>query len=458
MIKAIFFTRFHERKGSRVLHQVPDGAIVPSSSPSALPAPLFNFKDVAQYIIPRQEFRDRLVTVCDNKYRIMGYPVCITDPKYERNEYIFNFVIVLDEDTEFAGHTAIVRKLGRLLRSLEEQGNFLSREEDADIWDKLDATIEEPSGHERAKSPFGDYPPFGNESKVYALCEMILEDLNNYCECMIPIDDSNTINLKLFPKYPPPPPVHAWHVPISTVQLQSLAVSDDLTLNRVIPYINGVRSVAKIADLADVDIHLARKAISHLLYYNCIVLTDIFQFNAIYAQTPAIYNFITGPEMQAECLRYVAKAEAEAKGKAPASVVGSYKKDYKPTLRAKYADDEFDLTKFKPVPEVTEMNLIDLYTSLQHGLSVQNWCIQHADALDGIDVRRLITFGVLKGFLYRVHKYAIAMKEVPHDEDGLGKYLDGMHSFDEICTDLGISSRELEAKLKEYGDVQVIHR
>ena len=23
--------------------------------------------------------------------------------------------------------------------------------------------------------------------KVYALCEMIMEDLNNYCECMIPI-------------------------------------------------------------------------------------------------------------------------------------------------------------------------------------------------------------------------------------------------------------------------------
>jgi hypothetical protein len=24
-------------------------------------------------------------------------------------------------------------------------------------------------------------------SKVYALCEMVLEDLNNYAECMIPI-------------------------------------------------------------------------------------------------------------------------------------------------------------------------------------------------------------------------------------------------------------------------------
>jgi hypothetical protein len=28
---------------------------------------------------------------------------------------------------------------------------------------------------------------FGGASKVYALCEMVLEDLNNYNECMIPI-------------------------------------------------------------------------------------------------------------------------------------------------------------------------------------------------------------------------------------------------------------------------------
>jgi hypothetical protein len=29
----------------------------------------------------------------------------------------------------------------------------------------------------------------GSGSKVYALCEMVLEDLNNYAECMIPIGE-----------------------------------------------------------------------------------------------------------------------------------------------------------------------------------------------------------------------------------------------------------------------------
>ena len=40
----------------------------------------------------------------------------------------------------------------------------------------------------------------------------------------------------------------------------------------------------------------------------------------------------------------------------------------------------------------------------------------------------------------------------------LGKYLDGTHCFDEICTDLMISEKELTARLKAWGDVQIICR
>lgn len=40
----------------------------------------------------------------------------------------------------------------------------------------------------------------------------------------------------------------------------------------------------------------------------------------------------------------------------------------------------------------------------------------------------------------------------------LMKYLDGMHCFDEICTEMHISEKQLLAKLRAYGDVQIIHR
>jgi hypothetical protein len=190
-IKAIFYTRFHHEKGlrpfvprllattltrdptgSRVLHQVPPGSVTKSDSISALQNPLFSFTSISPYLIPTQQFCDRLLTFCVNHHRIIGYPVCIREGKYSRNEFIFNFAVVIGESEEdWACYGEVVRKLGRLLRGLEEQGGFLSKEEEG-VWD-----VDDGKGMEGWEAG----------SKVYALCEMVLEDLNNYAECMIPI-------------------------------------------------------------------------------------------------------------------------------------------------------------------------------------------------------------------------------------------------------------------------------
>lgn len=206
------------RAGSRVLHQVPDGSVTPSTAPCAQSAPYFSFSDVSDYVIPRQEFCDRLVTVCSNHYRIIGYPVCINNynGKYDRNQFIFNFAFVVEEDLlDWNSYASVVRKLGKLLRNLEEQGSFLSKEEKDIPWDALGdpgktsaayvglgikrveraASIAESVGEDQSVRSLGldglsldiDAAEIGINSKVYALCEMILEDLNNYCECMIPI-------------------------------------------------------------------------------------------------------------------------------------------------------------------------------------------------------------------------------------------------------------------------------
>jgi hypothetical protein len=98
--------------------------------------------------------------------------VCIREGKYSRNEFIFNFAVVIGEGEEdWACYGEVVRKLGKLLRGLEEQGGFLSKEEEG-VWD-----VDDGKGREGWEAG----------SKVYALCEMVLEDLNNYAECMIPI-------------------------------------------------------------------------------------------------------------------------------------------------------------------------------------------------------------------------------------------------------------------------------
>lgn len=149
-------------------------------------------------------------------------------PRYDRNEFIFNFCIVLAEEDDFSTYKSVVQKIADLMHGLEEQNGFLSR----------------------------DFSKNG-EGKIYSLCEMLMEDLNNYCECMIPIgmsvscsastqltgsiDDLNTLNIKLFPIYPSPPLVKAWHVPLFMLRYQAFTDENwDLTLQRVCDLFNAM--------------------------------------------------------------------------------------------------------------------------------------------------------------------------------------------------------------------------
>lgn len=180
-------------------------------------------------------------------------------------------------------------------------------------------------------------------------------------------------------------------------------------------------------------------------------------------------------------------------------------------------------------------------------MPLRNWCIENETLLSGVDVRRFITFGVIKGFLYRVHRWTyvnLAGVKAPggaglNAENGSGgvngggggsagldegdanaeriarwdaqvqsgansvagdrdrdtmlnqnhtgganmtgqgqglelsrarlaeasrdlplaKYLDGLHCFDEMCTELMMSEREVLGTMKRaYGDVMVIAR
>ena len=265
--------------------------------------------------------------------------------------------------------------------SLEEQSNFLSRDTAAP-----------------------------NSGKIYSLCETLISDLNNYCECMIPLDELNTLNLKLFPTYAPPPLVKAWHVPILTVRLESLMDETwDVTMQRIIPHIDGIRSVKQIALLADANLYITKQCMKHLIYYGCLLLLDIFSFNAIYAPTAEFASSIAADEeMQRECARYVNTAFA------PNPI------DEHPSQSGLVADPIFATTTYTnndvwPLDSsgqpVDGVGIVELFAALRQGRSVREWYSQKSEMLVNIDLRRFVTFGIIKGFLYRVQKYAFAMNQ-----------------------------------------------
>ncbi|KAK2836938.1 hypothetical protein FQN49_006571 [Arthroderma sp. PD_2] len=433
MIKAIFYSRFDTQSGKqstsysshqlalrccpKVVHQVPDGAIVPSPTAPPGTSPLFSFSDVSFFVIPRQELCGNLIHVCTGGHRILGSPVCMKSPRYDRNEFIFNFCIVLNEEDEWGTYKSVVQKLAHLLCGLEEQSGFLSKDTSKD-----------------------------GEGKVYSLCETLMEDLNNYYECMIPIDELNTLNVKLFPLYPSPPIVKAWHVPLFTVRCETFMDENwDLTMRRIVPYINGINSVRKISILSDADFTLTCRAIRHLIYYGCAFLLDIFSFSAIYAPTAEFSStIVTDKQMQCECARYVnirfapvgapsptAKSTSTAaassstshnRGSVPRSSHGISMSSDDPWVEHDSIWPKIDTSipsasgegtsKLNSKSVVDGVGLVELYASLKQGQTVKQWYLKHMRELANVDVRRFITFGVIKGFLYRVRKYPFATGRV----------------------------------------------
>lgn len=197
----------------------------------------------------------------------------------------------------------------------------------------------------------------------------------------------DAINLKLFPTLPNPQPVSDWDVPVLLIDLRKFVTPGwDLTLVKLIPYMDGVNHIKRIAQLSDTDLTLVRQTVEHLLYYYIAIIIDIFQFSNIYAVKPQIARLLDETNMGTECATYVAKP-----GQAPLAV---------------------------PI-------LWRMYSMLRHGRTLHEWVGTLGHHAHCVDVRRFITFGVIKGFIRRVHQYPIFSPyepntETPTDVEGLG--------------------------------------
>ncbi|KND91119.1 Nitrogen permease regulator 2 [Tolypocladium ophioglossoides CBS 100239] len=414
MIQGIFYARFFSKEGPKIVAQSPPGCICPSDS-IARP-PLADFDVLQEYIIPRQAFCNRFVTINtpDGKHTVLGHPVVIAHIKYLRNEFIFNFGLLVEADVDQTPYERVVRGLATTFAEMEKQNEYLSKGEGKD------------HNESEARRP------------IESLLEIVKEDLNNYGECMIPVDEANTINMKLFPHHPIPPAVRGWHVPVAKTKFSEIVDPTwDLTLQKVIAKIDGVSDVRRIAHEASVSLDLAKTALRHLLYYDTILLLDMFFFASCYAPRPGIHDFIRNVDgMVDECAGYVSHGRVR----------------------------------------VANYHLIKLMAGFSQGRSIKEWIMtSHEngfDVLAYVDVRRFVQFGVIKGCLYRVHKYVLSKqylaslatglsRPVPGG-DSLQKYTDGNHHFDQIITENNLTDVEVMERLKALpvpkGDLTVCYR
>ena len=121
-------------------------------------------------------------------------------------------------------------------------------------------------------------------------------------------------------------------------------------------------------------------------------------------------------------------------------------------------DPGIECSAYVSAPEqpIQGLTLLKYYARLQPGQTVGDWVEQNSIHLTGIDVRRMMSFGVIKGFLRRCHCYPIWLDHpdyrakgnakstvngqqeskaaTPSYPSSLPKMLDGQHHTDEICT------------------------
>lgn len=406
MLKSIFYARFHPERGPDVLHQVPEGSVsrasssssesaavavntstissathIPSLTTTTTPA-LVPFSSLSAYLIPPHELSNRPLAICAEGQRVLGFPISIEGEGYERNRFVCNVCFVVDEQEEdVEGWQRIVRKTAAFMRALEAEGTggVLRGEERV-----VDEAVER-----------GEDPPQDGEGDflvVRWILKEIFEQMNAYGECCVRVSSTQVLNLRLERRMERemarPTKVKAWDVPLIVRELPDPASwTWDLVLEQIHPYIDGINHVKRIARLADVDLRLVKKAIRELVAHQRAIVLDIFHFQAIYALTGDFTLFVNDLKSVDECRSYVA---IDPKESIFASILA---KDV--------------LSSTPPIPDRT--TLIDLYSVLKPGLSVADFCLAHQDLLANIDIRRFITFGVIKGFLRRMHKFALAL-------------------------------------------------
>ena len=351
MLEAIFYARFHLERGPSVVHQYPHDAVAHSNTDPAL----LSFGDVRAYVIPPYGLCNRPFSIVSRGHQVLGFPVSLEDPKYDRNRFTFNVCFVLAEKEDPEPWLQIVAKTAAFFSSIEEEDGLLRAEE-----------------HLAGLKWAGEESyPASEVGVVYNLLKTVFTDLNAYQETCTRLADTHVLNLRLDLSRPPAPKVHGWDVPLLIRSLPSEHDwTYDPTLERMLPHIDGVRCVKHISEVADVELKLVKRAVGELVHHHRVILLDLFNFAAIYAPTADLEWLINDEEMLDECCNYV----------------------------------RTDATISIP----THNQLVSLYTAFMPGLPLQDFVLSHQAELRNIDIRRLMTYGVIKGFLRRIQKYALA--------------------------------------------------
>lgn len=115
-------------------------------------------------------------------------------------------------------------------------------------------------------------------------------------------EGETTIYLKILNHKPDPQPVLDHLVPLLCESYENTPIDVwDLTTQQVLPYINGINHVARIATESDVEKALVKACIQNLVYHEVVRLLPLLKYSNVYMCTRNLQNLTKDRALGQSC-------------------------------------------------------------------------------------------------------------------------------------------------------------
>ena len=214
------------------------------------------FETLSDYAIVGSHLSKKSIVVKTEEIQFLSYSVAINKPKYFRNTLLFSCGVVLERNADIEPYEPLLRKLSSSLVALELEQEFLFKKSIKD-------------------------------ERLPQLLRDIFESCIARGEAFVEMDAANYLAFKLYSPVEQPRQLGEYEVPMLLYDRQLTAnLPWDITLHHILPKIDGTTYIKRIAEGSKMDVETVVKALRTLLFYKCILLTDIFRFNNVYQLRP----------------------------------------------------------------------------------------------------------------------------------------------------------------------------
>lgn len=416
------------------------------------------FESVSSFVIPKPELKDCFVCVGSERFKIVGCPNVIENSMYERNAYMFNVCLLFDLKSQ-QDEVAVVNEetSGRLSASREDLDAERERTSDVSAYEKIIRKI--ASAFRTLELESGTLTNPGEQSKVRQFLHCVMHDLNERGTCLLQLSSTNAVYLSLKPEFVSTDNVPVANddvpvlvtpfstmshdmllahvidvvtVPLSFGQARENAVMSefkhDLTMKQILPCIDGIRHVKRIAEQLDMDQGIVKLALQNLLYYGVIKLVPIFKYSNTYMPTARVTRLLYDKDLQRQCAQQIF---------IPASLTPN------------------------TIPDDDVRQVFRIYCGMQIGVTVKDLCLRHMHVMERIVPHKLIEFGLVHVLIRPIQKYHCSLDQgttnrqlngrAPNQDWHTLSLMDGLHDEDKLLC-ASEKSPEYLASMLEIGN------